>query len=255
MGLLPTQRTPPKRRLCDHTIFIFGPPKAGKTTLAARFPDALILATEDGQGCLECYRAPVNDWPTFLALCNEIAQGKHPFLTLVVDTVDNLWALCQRFICEKHKVEHESDMPYGKGYGLVLAEFTRVLTKLSMLDYGLVLISHAEQEEQQARTGTYQRWVPSVRDKVRRFLLGMCDFILFVDQETTVGPDGQTVTSRFLRTKPSFRWIAGDRTGRLPESIPLDYDAFLAAFEAAQQCPAMPGPGNSATPQGEDHDQ
>jgi hypothetical protein len=60
---------------------------------------------------------------------------------------------------------------------------------------------------------------------------------------------------RVMRTKPSPYFEAGDRTGRLPETIELDFDAFLAAFQAAQQCPAMPGPGKSTTPEGDHHDQ
>jgi len=60
---------------------------------------------------------------------------------------------------------------------------------------------------------------------------------------------------RVMRTKPSPYWEAGDRTGRLPETIELDFDAFLAAFEAAQQCPAMSGLGNPTASQGDRDEQ
>jgi len=86
-------------------------------------------------------------------------------------------------------------------------------------------------------------------------VLGIADLILFCDLETIAGPDGQPTMRRVMRTKPSPYWEAGDRTGRLPATIDLDYDAFVAAFEAAQQCPAMSGPANPATPQEMPHDQ
>ena len=36
-----------------------------------------------------------------------------------------------------------------------------------------------------------------------------------------------------IRTKPSLYYEAGDRTGRLPETIDLDFGKFLEAFNAA----------------------
>ena len=254
MSLLPTHPTPPKRDLSDLITLIVGFPKAGKTTLASRFPKSVILATESGQNAIECFKVPIDSWATFLAACNELAAGGHDFRTVVIDTIDNLWLLCQRHVCEKHHVEHESDLAFGKGYSLVLSEFGRVLTKLSHLPYGLVMISHAELEEVKTRTGSYHKAVPSLREKPRKVVLGMADLILYCDIEAAPGSDGQPVMRRVMRTKPSPYFEAGDRTGRLPETIDLDYDAFLAAFEAAQihpECPAMSGPGNSTPSEGD----
>jgi hypothetical protein len=247
MSLLPTQPTPPKREMSDLNTLIFGPPKVGKSTWASHFPNSVFLATESGQNSIECYRVAIDSWATFLAACNELAAGNHDFRTIVIDTVDNLWLLCQRHVCEKHHVEHEADLAYGKGYSLILSEFQRVLTKLSHLPYGLVLISHAEMEEIKTRTGSYHKAVPSLRERPRKVVLAMCDFILYCDLEAVAGADGQPTLRRVMRTKPSPYWEAGDRTGRLPATIDLDYDAFVAAFEAAQatpDCPLTSGPGN-----------
>ncbi len=252
MSILPTHPTPPKRELSEFSILLFGDVKTGKTEFASHFPGAIFLASEAGQGSIECHRVAVDSWETFLAACGELAQGGHPFRTVIVDTVDALWLLCQRHICEQHKIQHELDVAYGKGYGLVFDEFRRVIGKLSHLGLGLVLISHAEREEIQGRTGAYHKAVPSLRDKVRRFLLGLCDLVLFCDTETDSGPDGQPVTRRVIRTKPSQHWEAGDRTGLLPETLPLDYHAFRAAFAAgiSTRCPAMSGSGNHSTSEG-----
>ncbi len=46
----------------------------------------------------------------------------------------------------------------------------------------------------------------------------------------TQRPGGNIVVERVLRTKPHPTYEAGDRTGRLPELLPLDYSAFNAAF-------------------------
>lgn len=233
MGLLPKEPTPPKKDLSDFSILIFGEVKTGKTEFASHFPDSVFLAAEAGQGGIECYRVAIDSWQTFLAACSELARRDHSFRSVVVDTVDALWQLCQRHVCEQHRIQHEADMPYGKGYSLVFSEFQRVIGKLSHLGLGLVFISHADREEIQGRTGTYHRSVPSLKDRVRHFLLGLCDLVLFFDTEVVAGPDGKPTTRRVIRTKPSPYWEAGDRTGLLPETIDMDFAKFQAAFEEA----------------------
>jgi hypothetical protein len=58
------------------------------------------------------------------------------------------------------------------------------------------------------------------------------DIILYADLEVSRDADTQAVTyNRVLRTKPGATYEAGDRTGRLPAVIPLDFAEFAKAFE------------------------
>jgi len=205
-------------------------PKIGKTTFAAGFPDAVFLATEPGHNALSIFKVDLPDWEAFLEACRELAEGKHGFRNIIIDTVDNLWLLCRNHICTKNKIEHEADLAYGKGYALILGEFARVLTKLSMLPYGLVLISHAAVQEIQTRTGTLHKIVPSLPEKPRKLILGMADMILFFDQDIVRADDGKQTIRRVIRTQPSPNYEAGDRTGRLPDVIDLEYRKFVEAF-------------------------
>lgn len=233
MNLLPTERTTPKVDLSAFNFVIYGPPKIGKTTLTSQFPNVVFLATEDGQNALDCFRVPIDCWETFLATCAELKGGDHPFKSVAVDTVDNLWGLCQRFVCEKKGVEHESELAYGLGSELIRTEFFRAIGKLSMLPYGLILISHAVTREVTTRTGTLHKVIPSFREREQGRLLGMADFILYCDMQPIPGPDGKPVLQRVIRTKPSENFIAGDRTGKLPDPLPLDFGAFKDAFDQA----------------------
>jgi hypothetical protein len=88
--------------------------------------------------------------------------------------------------------------------------------KLSMLPYGLVLISHATVQEIQTRTGAMHKVVPSLPDKPRKLVLGMADMILFFDQDIVRADDGKQTIRRVIRTQPNPGYEAGDRTGRLP---------------------------------------
>jgi hypothetical protein len=240
MPILPTTKTPPKPSLSDLTVLWYGQTKIGKSQTCAQADGAVFLATEPGLNALEVFQVPILSWEDLLAACAEIGEGKHPFKTVIIDTVDNAYKFCTEYILRKYKVEHESDLAYGKGYAIVNNEFQRVLTKLAFLPYGLYLISHAKEIEVETRTGKYTRIVPTLPEKARKIVLGMVDMVLYCDLDVLAGADGEQIIRRVIRTKPSLYYEAGDRTGRLPETIDLDYRKFLEAFQAAASAPPKP---------------
>lgn len=137
-----------------------------------------------------------------------------------------------RYAEEEFEVLH--DLDHGKGWAFVKNEWHRVLTRLASLPYGLILISHAVDKQVKTRTEEYTKVQPSLPDRARGVVLGLVDMILYCDAVSRKGKDGQLVVERVIRTKPSPAYEAGDRTGRLPEMLPLDFDAFLKAFSTGQ---------------------
>jgi len=238
MGLLPQQKTPPQVDLYDQTILVYGPAKAGKSTFCAEANNALFLATEAGLNHLNVYQIPIRTWDDFLAAAAEIAAGSHSFKTIVVDTIDIAYKLCSEYVCKQQGIKHESDLGYGKGYSLVNGEFYRVMNKLSMLPYGLFLISHSQERELDSRVGKYTKQMPSLSEKGRKIVIGMCDLILYFDIEETTTPEGVITQNRVIRTKPAKHFEAGDRTGRLPDDIEMDFHKFQEAYRIATQVAA-----------------
>ena len=229
---LPTHKAPPKQDLADLSMLVYGPSKIGKSTWCSHADGALFLATEPGLNSLEVFQLPLRTWTEFLDACSEVGRGGHAFKTIVVDTIDNAYRMCADHICTKYRVEHESDLSYGKGYALVNNEFQRALTQLAFLPYGLFIISHSQEKEIETRTGKRTRIVPTLPDRARKIVLGMVDLIVFCDMDVVNGADGKPVSRRVMRTKPNLNYEAGDRTGRLPETINLDFPTFLAAFRS-----------------------
>lgn len=244
---LPTERTKPVCDLSQQTVLVYGPPKIGKSSLAARFPDALFLECEPGLNQLDVFKVTTYAWEDFLAACKLVAAGGHHFKTIVVDTIDNAFKYCTDHVCGKHSIDYEGDLPHGKGWALVKNEWHRVLTRLASLPYGLVLISHAQDKTIETRTGEYTKTQPSLPDRARNVVLGLVDMILYCDTVTRKDAAGNLIVERVIRTKPHPTYEAGDRTGRLPEVLPLDFDAFVRAFTSAapQVTPAAaPASGN-----------
>jgi hypothetical protein len=228
--LLPTEKKQPKQRLEDYSILLYGQPKIGKSTFCSQMDMPLFLATEPGLEALSVYEVKVPDWNTFLQVCKEIATGEHPYKTIVIDTVDNLWKTCSEFVRSRHNIQHESDLGFGKGWQLVKDEFFRALRKLSLLPYGLVMISHFELVEVKTNNNVITKAIPTIPKSGREIVLGMVDMIFYAESIQT---DKGSI--RVLRTQPNESWEAGDRTEyafsrKLPETLPLKFSLFKEAF-------------------------
>jgi hypothetical protein len=222
--MLPTEKRKVIDDISQEIIFAYGIPKVGKSTFFSNFPDAVFLSTEEGLGHLEVFEAPINKWIDFLVMIDELEKSKQ-FKTIVIDTVDNLWMFCQEFIYSKFSIGHESDLEWGKGWAYVEREFRKQVTRLSKIrGVGLCMISHSEEKEikVKGKQETETKITHTLPPKARKLIAGMADMILYMEVE----PDGR----RVIRTKPTTIYEAGDRTGKLPETLPLNYDAFVKAY-------------------------
>lgn len=232
---LPTSKTQPKPNLEDYIVFLYGSPKIGKTTFCSQFDNPLFLSTEAGTNALSVFQIPIACWEDFLEACNLIFNGikkgkpsEFAYKTIIIDTIDNLIKFCSDYVLKKNGVSHESDLPFGKGYVLVKEEFRKVLTKLSLLPVGLVMISHEKVEEVKTRTSVLNKSYPTIPKSYRELVLGMSDLILFAHSIQRINEqDGKVEEVRVLRTKGSENWEAGDRTGKLPETLKFTYNDFI----------------------------
>jgi len=232
--LLPTEKTQPRTDLEDLTVLLYGAPKFGKSTWASQAPGALFLATEPGLNHLAVHQIPISTWEEMGEACALIAAGQHDFRTVVIDTVDNAFLYCERWMCQRNGWNHPSDAPYGKGFSMVKAEFLRVLTKLANMPYGLIMTSHSKQKEVKTATGTIQQTVPTLTGSALDVSAGLADLFLFGDmEESQVELGAPILCRRVARTKPTMAWQAGDRTGRMPETIDFSWTALEAAWNEA----------------------
>ncbi len=221
------EKTKVSKGLDGQTVLLYGRAKVGKTTLANEFPNVLFLATESGHSHLECDKVNCNSWSKFLEACALIAGGKHEYKTVCVDTIDNLVDYCTEAVCSENGISHPSELAMGRGWALVTTELKRAMMKLASLPVTVVFISHSSKEVIETSTGRkYDRWSISVSGKNKGVFLNMCDLILFID---FVSDNGEM--KRIIRTKPCQSWESGDRSGKLPEQLPLSYKDLKEAME------------------------
>lgn len=228
---LPTEKNKPGQKF---TALVYGPPKIGKSTFCSGADDSIFVSTEPGLNFLPVVEQPCATWEQCLSAFGDIAKGGHNFGTVVIDTIDNLAKMCSVKVLADFGVSHESDLPYGKGWAAVTAEMMRVLAKVSMLPYNLILISHAKEKEITPRgRQSYTVIAPSLPNAMKDQIMALVDCILYVDFEQIEG-DSTSQPRRVIRTASTDMYEAGDRTGRLAPTMPLDYAAFIAAIKGGK---------------------
>jgi hypothetical protein len=233
IDLLNLQPTVVSRDLRGKIVMFYGDPKSGKTSNAVKFPKHLLLAFEKGYNALNNVMAqPINRWSEFKQVLKQLKDPKvrERFETVIIDTADIAWDLCEKFICQREGVEKIGDIPYGAGYSLVEKEFDEALRSIPLLDYGLVMISHAEDKEFTDENGqSYQKIVPTLPKRARKIVTRMADIIGY--SRTVQDQDGNTRVNLYMRGTPRFE--AGSRWKYTPAYIEFNYENLVNAIAEA----------------------
>jgi hypothetical protein len=221
------------RDLRGYTMLFYGAPKTGKTTIAAQFDGALLLAFETGYLAIPGVMAqPINKWSEFKQVFKQLDsdEARAIYKNIVVDTVDIAYDLCEKFICNNNGVSSIGDLGYGKGYALAKKEFDEALRKIPQMGYGLIMISHDQDKTFKDEDGReYNQIVPTLGNQPRLVVDRMSDIIGYARpfQEE----DGSTKTLLFMRGTPRF--IAGSRFADTPDYIEFTYDNLVKAIHDA----------------------
>ena len=225
------------RDLRGYSVFFYGEPKSGKTTIATKFPNHLLLAFEKGYNAIPGAMAtPIDSWAEFRKALRQLKDEsvKAKFETIIIDTADIAYDYCENYICANAKrpdggfgVDAIGDIPFGKGYTLVAKEFDDCLRSIVQMGYGLVLISHATDKVFKDQQGQeYNQIVPTLGSKPRNIVSRMCDIIGY--SRSIKDENGVESTKLFLRG--TTRYVAGSRFKYTPDYIDFNYNALVNAI-------------------------
>ncbi len=221
------------RDLRGYSVFMYGTPKSGKTTMASKFPKALILGFEKGYNAIPGVMAiPVNSWTEFrrYLIMLKDQETKDMYQTIVIDTADIAYDYCVQYVCDNNGVNSIGDLAYGKGYDLVAKEFDGCIRKILQLDYGLVLISHStDRIEKDEKGEEYSRLEPTLNKRGRLICERTCDIVGL--SRPTTNPDGSVSTKFFMRETP--RYVAGSRFKYIVPVIEFTYENLVKAISDA----------------------
>lgn len=226
-------------------VLIFGAEGCGKTTWAANAPSPIFLCAEDGTAQLDVSRFPEpHSWTDAKDAIHELTMAEHQYKTLVIDTLDWLEPMCWDFVCKRDGMKDIEAYGFSKGQNVVaLNEWRVFLAGLERMcrvkNMGVVMIGHCWVKTfKSPDSEDFDRYELSMHAKASGVLKQWCDAVLFARFETYADKDSKTKRVRGVSTGARVihtnRTAAYDAKNRydLPETLPMDYQAFADAVAA-----------------------
>ena len=208
------------------TILIYGDNGLGKTKQATRLPKPFYLPFERGINAISGIPfLPINTWSDFvktnkqLTSLTNIDKAKELYQTIVFDTVESAYLMCEEYICNMFEVRRIREG--NSGYGLwkeVGAEFWKQINLLTSAGYTVAFIAHESTRTLTNEDGSEYDKIYPKGDK--RAVDPICDLVDFIGYVQTNGVDenGKEIPSSIF-FKNTKEYKARSRFDYMVESI------------------------------------
>lgn len=225
-------------------MLLYGEPGTGKSVFASKSPKPFFITTDGNYEWLEDFGAKEEDHVQVYSweeAKKAFRQNYDNYDTIVVDLVEDLFKWCEQEFCLRSKIEHVSDIGYGKGYDITRNEFFVEISKLLGKPKNVILISHGITFTTKDRRGVeHTKYAPSSRlpDKVLDMIEGRLRYCLRCYLKAEEVGDGELVKRRYLSLVPKeneFGIIRGVDDTQIPHDIPLDWKEFEKAIGFNQE--------------------
>lgn len=152
-------------------LFLFGLPKIGKTFFCSCFKHVFFIKTDKRKETIPIRSTIIDSWTKFSEVVDIICDGNHKYKTFAIDTADNLYTFCEKYVCKYFEAKFIADIGFGKGYRMLESELNRVLGKLFLSEYGLIFTSHSHEVEITKKSGKITRTSSTLDKRLKRILL------------------------------------------------------------------------------------
>ena len=228
---------------------IYGAEGVGKSSLAAKFPNALFLDTEGGTTRLDVRRIKINGWEELLDTVKEVIANPEVCKSLVIDTADWAESYCIDYVCNKYRQASIESFGYGKGYTYLQEEFgdfLKLLNKLIEVGINPVIIAHGKPRkfELPDEQGAFDRYETKLTRQVAPLIKEWCDMLLFCNYKTFVVTTENNAKKaqggkRVMYTTHNPCWDAKNRFD-LPDELDLDFASIAHLFNDIEPKKAAP---------------
>lgn len=240
------------KSLKGQKIYLYGSNDTGKTFQSAKLPKPLLLMTEPGGNAVACPKQTVTKWAIFKDIVSQLTSERVDkndkdgrfewetmqdlFLTIIIDTVDNLVDEAEKSVCQEFGVRDlsEIDKSEANGWAIYRKDFKTQIDRLCQFGYTVVFIGHEEVETRdengnkvtkKTKGGTYYEFVQpkgSGNEKSStRFVRDMCDFCMYL-RPNGIDENGVTIPSTAICKETKFSF------GRSRYAIQTYIDPFNA---------------------------
>ena len=223
-------------------MVLYGEPGVGKSVFASKSPKPFFICTDGNYEWLEEFGAKPEDhvnvtsWSEAKTIFEKINTKEFDkYETIVVDLTEDLFKWCEQEYCIRNKIEHLSDLGYGKAYDTTRNEFFIEICKLFALDKNVLLLMHGIMYTVKDRRGVeHTKYGPSrIPDKVMDMIEGRTRYFLRCYLKDEELEDGTLLKKRYLSLIPKsdeFGIVRGIDENKVPHDIPLEWSEFAKAI-------------------------
>ena len=220
------------RDLSGKSFLIYGERKSGKTTNACKFPKPILLGFEKGYGFLDGIIAqPINSWKEALDVKKQLLKDAESaekenrdtvFKSVIVDTIDIAYDLCEKYIVDKEGVDYLDETEKMRGYRALSREYDKFFQEIVKAGYTLICISHATTKQIKENGEKYDKTIPTVPDRGFLVVSRLVDVCAYASYES----DEQGNIHSMLTLRGNKHLEAGSRSPYMSEKIPFTYEAL-----------------------------
>ncbi len=238
-------------------ILLYGQEGVGKSTFAANAPKTIFIPTEDGLNEINCAKFPIaKTYDEFKAELSGILTEQHDFQTLAIDSISATERMLFKWICDRYGVDNILDAKggYGKGYKEYTSEWQNIFDTLTRIrderNMSIILVGHCDLVRVfSSRIGQYDQFQPRLYKKAMDILIESTDGVFFATRKIRVEKEDAGFGKKNVRTvavgaNGGDRIMVTDGGGidgpqiakrrfQLPDELPLDWNAFIAAWQSS----------------------
>jgi hypothetical protein len=162
----------------------------------------------------------------------EKPEARQLYDSVTIDTLTIAWQLCEEFVCAQNGVQKIGDIPWGGGYAACKKEFETALRKITMLGYGLLMITHVAKRVEIDKDGSEREILsPDMPKRAAEIANGLVDIIGYIGVEFQDVDDIHG--TRYLYTRETPTIFAGSRFRHLAPKIKFGYNELVDAIADA----------------------
>jgi hypothetical protein len=203
---------------------------AGSASLVPEMRDVLVIDAEGGTESLvrtypQCDVVRITDIDGLWPIYDELHRGKHPYGTVVLDSLSELQKYDMYKTLEVGSIERpgkvDPDIAGMREWGISLEHMRKMVRQFRDLPMN-VIFTALVRFEKDPKTGVTMK-MPGLQGKAGGELPAFPDVVLyyFTKEVKETGPDGDEiiVERRIAQSRRTSTVAAKDRTGKLPASM------------------------------------